>query len=205
MCWLLVSPYLFYLLLGKPTSDRVIKKVAPLADVVLRQNDKAYINGPLFTEYLEECIPAELRCQTIVTFDNFPAHLSEDVLAKVKELGFALAELPPNSTWAIQPLDVAINRPVKEGVRGEYRDEYVRRHRDPEIKGRWKVSHNWVVSKTQRQFRLAATRMSTMLSVPVGWSWAQRTALTSRQRTLTGCACRVCRAAWRGSERRWPL
>ena len=97
---------------------------------MLRQYDKAYMNGLLFTEYLEECLPVELRHQTILTY-NYSAHLTEEVKAKVAELGFTLVALPPNSTWAIQPLDVAINRPVKEGVRGKYRDKYVERHRNP--------------------------------------------------------------------------
>jgi hypothetical protein len=93
-----------------------------------------------------------------LTYDNYSAHLIDEVKDKVAELGFTLVELPPNSTWAIQPLDVAINRPVKEGVRGAYRDEYVRRHKDPATKGTWKVSHNWIVTTTQQQYRLAATR-----------------------------------------------
>jgi DDE superfamily endonuclease len=45
--------------------------------------------------------------------DNFAAHATDDVLAKLKDIQVIPLFLPPNTTALLQPLDVTLNRAFK--------------------------------------------------------------------------------------------
>ena len=56
----------------------------------------------------------------MMVYDSFKGHLEESVKEKFCENGFDLAVIPGGLTSICQPLDVAINKPLKDNLRKEW-------------------------------------------------------------------------------------
>jgi len=55
------------------------------------------MNGPIFVEYLRQCVAPTLEPGDIVVIDNLPAHKGEDVREVIEVTGAQLRYLPPYS------------------------------------------------------------------------------------------------------------
>jgi len=86
--------------------------------IVLRYQEKGWMNTELYIDYLNSCIPEEAKGKKILLVqDNFEAHLALSVFEKARENNITIYNLPANATFVAQPLDVCINRPIKNELR----------------------------------------------------------------------------------------
>ena len=69
----------------------------------------------------EQKLPPNQCC--IVIFDRFKAQCTATVLQVLEENNI-LALVPPHCTDRLQPLDIAVNKSVKEFLRAEFHDWY---------------------------------------------------------------------------------
>ena len=53
----------------------------------------------------------------IVIIDNFKGHVIDPVLSLLESYSIHVFLLPPNTTDALQPMDVAVNKPAKDFIR----------------------------------------------------------------------------------------
>ena len=89
--------------------------------IVLRFQEKAWITSSLYSEYLEKCIPDEWKGKKLLlVHDNCEPHMTEQVKNKSSQLNITLFNLPPNLTFAAQPLDVCVNKSLKNGLRAKF-------------------------------------------------------------------------------------
>ena len=56
----------------------------------------------------------------MLVYDSFKGHLGESVKSKLHESGIDLAVIPGELTSICQPLDVSINKPLKDNFRKEW-------------------------------------------------------------------------------------
>jgi hypothetical protein len=56
----------------------------------------------------------------MLVYDSFKGHLGESVKRKLHESGIDLAVIPGGLTSICQPLDVSINKPLKDNLRKEW-------------------------------------------------------------------------------------
>ncbi len=57
------------------------------------------------------------KYKILIIHDNFEPHRATQTVDAAREMNMTLFCLPPNSTFVSQPLDVCINRPLKECLR----------------------------------------------------------------------------------------
>ena len=89
--------------------------------LLIRHQPKAWCDTALYCDCLRNSIPAEIRNKKIlIVHDNFEAHITSPVEIQIERLGYSTFCLPPNSTYACQPLDVGINKPFKTFLKEQY-------------------------------------------------------------------------------------
>jgi hypothetical protein len=57
---------------------------------------------------------------TMLILDEFSDHQTAEVRDAVSDCGAFLEFIPGGYTWCLQPMDVGINRPFKDGIRSSY-------------------------------------------------------------------------------------
>jgi hypothetical protein len=88
------------------------------SSIVLRYQENAWMNTNLYIDYLNNSIPEEVKGKKILLiYDNFEAHLATSVFEKSRENNISIFNLPANATFVAQPLDLCINRPIKNEIR----------------------------------------------------------------------------------------
>ena len=60
------------------------------------------------------------RRRSLLVFDSFEAHVTDTVKASFKRENTELAVIPGGLTSLLQPLDVSLNKPFKDGVRKKW-------------------------------------------------------------------------------------
>jgi len=68
-------------------------------------------------------LPTNQSC--LVIFDRFKAQYTPTVLQVLKENDILVALVPANGTDRLQPLDISVNKSVKQFLRGQFHDWYV--------------------------------------------------------------------------------
>ena len=71
---------------------------------------------------MEQNLPPNQFC--IVIFDRFKVQCTTTVLQVLEENNTLVALIPPHCTDRLQPLDIAVNKSVKEFLRGEFHNWY---------------------------------------------------------------------------------
>jgi hypothetical protein len=75
----------------------------------------------LMLDYIDKVLlPHTAGARSLLLIDSFSAHLSPSVMAKLEENNITVLVIPPGFTSALQPLDVCINKPVKERFRKKW-------------------------------------------------------------------------------------
>ena len=83
--------------------------------VLVRVQEKAWMDERLMLEWLELCArPYTERKPTLLVLDSFRAHLTKDVNNSMKKLNISPAVIPGGCTSLLQPLDVSVNKPLKD-------------------------------------------------------------------------------------------
>ena len=60
------------------------------------------------------------RRKSLLVYDSFEAHVTDTVKASFKRENTELAVIPGSLTSLLQPLDVSLNKPFKDGVRKQW-------------------------------------------------------------------------------------
>lgn len=110
------------------------KRVAKNAVIVGQRN--AWMDSARMKHFVQEVILPYISMQrsnlqkneneydSVLIFDNFAAHLDDEVLDIIRTNRVKVFCLPPNSTAACQPLDVGVNSHFKRLVKAEYSSKY---------------------------------------------------------------------------------
>ena len=86
--------------------------------IIVRVQDKAWMDERLMIEWMELCVrPFTERKPAILVLDSFRGHLTKDVNAAMKKINVCPAVIPGGCTSLLQPLDVSINKPMKDRAR----------------------------------------------------------------------------------------
>ena len=67
---------------------------------------------------LRDCKPA------LVNIDKFEGQITPAVNAAFDKYDIHVVLLPPNTTDRLQPLDISVNKPAKDFVRGKFQEWY---------------------------------------------------------------------------------
>jgi transposase len=73
------------------------------------------MNGPIFIEYIRQCLVPTLKQGDIVVMDNLPAHKPEEVRETIEQAGAELRYLPPYSP-DLNPIEQSFAK-LKAGLR----------------------------------------------------------------------------------------
>ena len=84
-------------------------------------------------EYIQEIIIPYVesirdlsKCHSpaVCIIDNFKGQITPDIIALLEEKGIFVCKLPPNSTDILQPMDLSVNKSVKDYLRKEFSNWY---------------------------------------------------------------------------------
>ena len=56
----------------------------------------------------------------LVIFDTFKDQTTSDFLKVLEQNNILVAEIPPNCTDQLQPLDLAVNKPLKDQIKRQF-------------------------------------------------------------------------------------
>ena len=70
-------------------------------------------------EWNRQCLQ-RTREQSLLVWDSFRAHLTDDVKAALKQRKIDVAVIPGGLTPVLQPLDKCLNKPFKDSIQRKY-------------------------------------------------------------------------------------
>jgi len=76
-------------------------------------------NSAIHKEETKECGLCDEQ-RALCIFNNFKAQLTEEVLKVLEVNNFDVAYIPANCTDCLQPLDLSVNKPVKDFLKGKF-------------------------------------------------------------------------------------
>jgi hypothetical protein len=85
--------------------------------------DNAWMCSKLVVDWVQKVFrPWALSKQqpTMLIVDEFTGHMTAEVRDAVADCGAFLEFVPGGYTWCLQPMDVGVNRPFKDGIRSAY-------------------------------------------------------------------------------------
>ena len=87
---------------------------------LVRLSPKGWINADLFAEWFQQFIECISFHRSVVLFmDLHISHITSKILSKTSDNSIHLVTFPSYTTHLLQPLDVGVYRPLKEGWRKE--------------------------------------------------------------------------------------
>ena len=82
---------------------------------------KGWMDESGVKEWIRECLPRTRNHeQSLLVWDSFRAHLTDDVKAALRQPQIDVAVIPGGLTPVLQPLDKCLNKPFKDSVRNKY-------------------------------------------------------------------------------------
>jgi hypothetical protein len=106
-----------------PLPEQFLRKFDKLAFVAC--NPKGWMNGDLMKTWIEHVLSNFQRdsaSQYFVVLDKFAAHISTDTKNALRAKGFDAFIIPGGFTGLLQPLDVCINKPLKDKIKTKFLD-----------------------------------------------------------------------------------
>lgn len=105
---------------------KTLPKEAFPRDVVVRVNEKGYMDEALMREWIRTVWNrrpgALLQRRNMLVLDAFRGHLTTSVKEALRDGKTDLVVIPGGMTSTLQPLDVVLNKPFKDRVRAFYND-----------------------------------------------------------------------------------
>ncbi len=97
--------------------------------IVVRVQQKAWMDESLMLEWIDICLRSYTgRRPSLLVLDSFRGHITKDVTSLMKKHNIIPAVIPGGCTSLLQPLDVSINKPMKDAIRqlwSEYMDSMI--------------------------------------------------------------------------------
>ena len=82
---------------------------------------KGWMDESGVKEWIRQCLPRTRNHeQSLLVWDSFRAHLTDDVKAALKQRKIDVAVIPGGLTPVLQPLDRCLNKPFKDSIRRKY-------------------------------------------------------------------------------------
>ena len=101
-----------------------IPKIKNTHGVVVSVQEKGWMDGNQMIIWNEKvwraCVGSLRRRKSFLVYDSFEAHVTDNVKAALKGENTDLAVIPGGLTSILQPLDVCLNKPFKDGVRRKW-------------------------------------------------------------------------------------
>ena len=60
----------------------------------------------------------------LIVMDNFKGHVTHSMMKCLEENNMQVCTLPPNTTDRLQPLDISVNKPVKNYLKSQFNEWY---------------------------------------------------------------------------------
>ena len=113
------------MLICKGKTDKTIKKLRIPEGFIVKTQEKSWMDEGLLEVWVEEIWLKYVRevskqlgfDNSLLTFDAFSAHQTDDVQSKLVENKSDILMIPPGCTSKCQPMDVCINKPFKAILR----------------------------------------------------------------------------------------
>lgn len=81
------------------------------------------MNDDLMEEWVQACLRTHTeRKPTLLVLDSFRAHITTRIKTLLRKVNAVPAVIPGGCTSILQPLDVSINKPIKDQVRRFWED-----------------------------------------------------------------------------------
>lgn len=114
--------------------------------VIVELNETAYMNDTLFIKYLHHyLIPALNGRLTLFALDLCRSHKTPAVLNQLRKHNIMSSLIPGGCTSLVQPLDVAINKPLK-GIIRNLTDDGIRKWEGKEGFKNWSVGDGRILT-----------------------------------------------------------
>ena len=82
---------------------------------------KGWMDESGVKEWIRQCLPRTRNHeQSLLVWDSFRAHLTDDVKAALTQRKIDVAVIPGGLTPVLQPLDKCLNKPFKDSIRRKY-------------------------------------------------------------------------------------
>ena len=106
----------------KGKTQRTLKNISfNKADVSVVPQTKAWMDQVIMKIWIKDVlIPHTKRQQCLLVFDTFTAHLTDEVTQELQKANATVLLVPGGCTSKIQPVDVSLNKPIKQLVRNEF-------------------------------------------------------------------------------------
>ena len=107
----------------KGITARSLKTVTKRSDVVIVYQKKAWMDHCLMRAWIREVLVKHTRKQhCLLVLDSFKPHITDDVMEALERANAFVVVLPGGCTSKAQPVDVSLNRPTKDIVRGQWEE-----------------------------------------------------------------------------------
>ena len=113
------------MLIFKEKRDKTIKKLRIPEGFIVKTQEKSWMDEGLMEVWVEEIWLKYVRevskqlgfDNSLLAFDAFPAHKTDDVQSKLVKSKPDILMVPPGGTSTCQPMDVCINKSFKAILR----------------------------------------------------------------------------------------
>ena len=112
---------------GRP-SGRIARGIAtrrqPLPTTLeYAVQDNSWADGRVMMEWVDKCLTPHLRDRNnraLIILDTYSAHLTERFRSALSALNCDIVYIPGGLTPMLQPLDISVNKPIKDYIRDSY-------------------------------------------------------------------------------------
>jgi hypothetical protein len=126
-------------------------------DVTVEFNKTAYNNEELFSQWIDKKFTSAVAdmSDVLLVMDVASFHKTDHIKQRLKKLKITLALIPPGLTSFLQPLDTAVNAPIKLWLQ-EFTNAYITEKERQKPGMKWSVSDRrimttWTVAQAVRR------------------------------------------------------
>jgi hypothetical protein len=108
-------------------TSRVLKTVKPRdSEICVTVQPKAWMDQDMMRKWIKYVLlPYTKGRHCLVLMDSFRAHVTDDIVRAMTKAKATVVVIPGGCTSKIQPVDVCLNKPIKDAVRSMWDDTIV--------------------------------------------------------------------------------
>jgi hypothetical protein len=92
-------------------------------DVLVTFQAKGWMDQGIMRKWIKSILTPHTKVRhCLLVFDSFRAHLTDEVLQSLAKVNTTVVVIPGGCTSKVQPVDVSLNKPIKDIVRGLWED-----------------------------------------------------------------------------------